>query len=204
MINRLNIVNLEGGKKTLAINCVTYLSFCWKMSQISTPCTNQNIKLISLCFLGVPTVACSSQPCLNGGSCSDEADGSYRCTCAGSYTGVNCGLMIGNYWLIDWLIDRSIDWSVGWSLSWLIDWLQISVKMTVMCLDKFLRAFMICDSIVSPHLCIATKGQRSRVCGKLFLSGVIPLVVNGGSIGTLTQLPRNTIFFKHIPEDAGW
>ena len=39
---------------------------------------------------------------------------------------------------------------------------------------------MIRDSIISPHLCIATKGQRSRVCGKLFLSSVVPLVVNGG------------------------
>ena len=39
---------------------------------------------------------------------------------------------------------------------------------------------MICDSIISPHLCIATKGQRSRVCGKLFLSSVVPLVVNRG------------------------
>ena len=51
---------------------------------------------------------------------------------------------------------------------------------------------MICDCIISPHLCIATKGQRSRECGKLFLSSVVPLVVNGG-----------TIFFKHMPEDAG-
>ena len=37
-----------------------------------------------------------------------------------------------------------------------------------------------CDSIISPHLCIATKGQGSHVCGKLFLSSVVPLVVNGG------------------------
>ena len=37
------------------------------------------------------------------------------------------------------------------------------------------------------------------------LSSVVPLVVNGGSIGTLTQLPRNArrdFFFKHMPEDA--
>ena len=45
------------------------------------------------------------------------------------------------------------------------------------------------------------KGQRSRICGKLFLSCALPLVVKGESIGTLTQLPRD--FFKHMPEDAG-
>ena len=39
---------------------------------------------------------------------------------------------------------------------------------------------MICDSTISPHLCIATIGQRSRVSGKLFLSSALPLVVNGG------------------------
>ena len=46
---------------------------------------------------------------------------------------------------------------------------------------------------------MATKGQRSRVCGKLFLSSVIPLVVNGGSIGTLTRLraTRGAIFFSN-------
>ena len=48
--------------------------------------------------------------------------------------------------------------------------------------------------------------QRSRVCGKLLLSSAAPLIVNGGSIGTLTQLLRNAQrdFFKHMPEDAGW
>ena len=50
---------------------------------------------------------------------------------------------------------------------------------------------LIYNSSICPHLCIATNGQRSRVCGKLFFSSVVPLVVNGGSIGTLTELPRN-------------
>ena len=50
---------------------------------------------------------------------------------------------------------------------------------------------MICDSIISPHLCIATKGQRSRVCGKLFCRVSFRWWSTGVSIGTLTQLPRN-------------
>ena len=44
---------------------------------------------------------------------------------------------------------------------------------------------------VSLHLGIATKIQRSHLCGKLFLSNVLPFVVNRGSLGTLTQMPRN-------------
>ena len=43
-----------------------------------------------------------------------------------------------------------------------------------------------CDSTISPHLCITTKGQRSHICGKLFLSSVVPLVVKGAH----TQLNR--------------
>ena len=35
---------------------------------------------------------------------------------------------------------------------------------------------MICDSIINPHLCVLTKGQRSLVCGKLFLSRQYPPV----------------------------
>ena len=51
---------------------------------------------------------------------------------------------------------------------------------------------MICNSIISPHLCIATKGQRSCVCGFFFFVKCRPVGgQRGGSIGTLTQLPRN-------------
>ena len=60
--------------------------------------------------------------------------------------------------------------------------------------ETLINFILICDSIISLHLCIATKGQRSRVSGKLFLSSVVPLVANGGgggSIGTLKQLLRN-------------
>ena len=37
------------------------------------------------------------------------------------------------------------------------------------------------------------------------MSSVAPLVVNGESIGALTQLPRNARcdFFKHMPQDGG-
>ena len=55
-----------------------------------------------------------------------------------------------------------------------------------------------CVIVPSQHLCIATKGPRSRVCEKLFLSSVVPLVVNGGSMGTLTQLPRQASARKLI------
>ena len=52
---------------------------------------------------------------------------------------------------------------------------------------------MTCDSFISPHLFVPTKGQRSLICGQLFLSSVLLFVVKGGggeeSIGTLTQSP---------------
>jgi len=32
---------------------------------------------------------CASQPCLNGGNCTDLVAG-YRCTCPSSYTGLTC------------------------------------------------------------------------------------------------------------------
>ena len=63
-----------------------------------------------------------------------------------------------------------------------------------------------CGSFISPHLWIATKGQSTRVCGKSFLSSVVPLVVNGGSIVTLTQLPRNArrdFFLNTAKKNAG-
>ena len=45
---------------------------------------------------------------------------------------------------------------------------------------------------------MATKGQRSHVCGKLFLSSVVPLVVNGGPLllGKL-GLQRAARFFSN-------
>ena len=33
---------------------------------------------------------CASNPCLNGGSCTDDVD-SYNCTCAAGYEGTDCG-----------------------------------------------------------------------------------------------------------------
>ena len=50
------------------------------------------------------------------------------------------------------------------------------------------------DSIISPHLCIATKGQRSSVLGYVenyFCRVSFRWWSTWGSIGTLTQLPRN-------------
>ncbi|XP_045117385.1 cubilin-like [Portunus trituberculatus] len=42
---------------------------------------------------GTPTNWCSSQPCLNGGTCSQNAY-SYTCVCLPGYTGQNCQLVI--------------------------------------------------------------------------------------------------------------
>ena len=65
---------------------------------------------------------------------------------------------------------------------------QVNVKLNI----NWFYLVLICDSIISPHLCIATKCQRSLVCGKLILSNVVLLMVKRGSIGTLNQLPRNS------------
>ena len=70
------------------------------------------------------------------------------------------------------------------------------------------KLVLICDSTISPHLYIATKGQRSRVCEKLFLSKVIPLVVKGvhrdpNAIAG-QQFTLGAIYFKHMSGDAGW
>ena len=42
----------------------------------------------SVCFY-VDINECASNPCLNGGSCTDQVNG-YVCDCGGSYTGINC------------------------------------------------------------------------------------------------------------------
>ena len=42
-----------------------------------------------LYFIYIDINECSSEPCLNGGSCEDEEDG-YVCTCADGYTGDEC------------------------------------------------------------------------------------------------------------------
>ena len=49
--------------------------------------TNQFYYLISLKYLD--TNKCDSQPCQNGGTCSEYSNG-YRCSCAALYTGTNC------------------------------------------------------------------------------------------------------------------
>ena len=38
--------------------------------------------------------ACASSPCLNGGTCADEGDGGFSCTCAAGYSGTTCATNI--------------------------------------------------------------------------------------------------------------
>ncbi len=42
---------------------------------------------LALCLSDIDE--CLSNPCVNGGTCRDRADG-YNCFCAPGYTGVNC------------------------------------------------------------------------------------------------------------------
>ena len=44
---------------------------------------------------------CTSEPCLNGGSCTDEPDG-YFCTCADGWTGAECQFGNGHFFC-QWL-----------------------------------------------------------------------------------------------------
>ena len=37
---------------------------------------------------------CESEPCQNGGSCSDKVN-DYECKCVGAFTGKNCGKLNG-------------------------------------------------------------------------------------------------------------
>lgn len=45
--------------------------------------------LILIFFLSLARSSCSSNPCLNGGSCNEENAG-YSCTCRSGYKGNNC------------------------------------------------------------------------------------------------------------------
>ncbi|XP_038059354.1 sushi, nidogen and EGF-like domain-containing protein 1 isoform X2 [Patiria miniata] len=38
----------------------------------------------------IPSLACESDPCQNGGTCRDGTGNSYNCECAGGYQGLNC------------------------------------------------------------------------------------------------------------------
>ena len=52
-------------------------------------------------FFPIEIQPCDSNPCLNGGTCSDSTDGtSYSCNCAEELTGINCqaGGFEMNYW----------------------------------------------------------------------------------------------------------
>lgn len=41
---------------------------------------------------------CASQPCLNGGACTDGVN-EYTCNCLAGWTGVNCGTGMGLQYL---------------------------------------------------------------------------------------------------------
>ena len=55
---------------------------------------------------------------------------------------------------------------------------------------------MICDSTISPHLCISTRGQGSLVCGKLRCRVSSRWWSTAGSIRILTR--RGVIFFSNV------
>ena len=53
-------------------------------------CINvQPLKTVCFSLLFSDVNECSSDPCLNGASCTDLVSG-YECTCAGGYEGDNC------------------------------------------------------------------------------------------------------------------
>jgi len=45
--------------------------------------------LTQYALLSLDVDECSSNPCMNGGSCQDDVDG-YSCACIAGYSGVHC------------------------------------------------------------------------------------------------------------------
>jgi Notch-like protein len=44
------------------------------------------------------SIACQTNPCLNGGSCQSVPGGGYRCICSTSFTGTRCEFAGGNFY----------------------------------------------------------------------------------------------------------
>ena len=64
-------------------------------------------------FFPIEIQPCDSNPCLNGGTCSDATDGqSYTCNCIGDFTGINCqaGGFEMNYWSNECKYEFTIVW----------------------------------------------------------------------------------------------